>query len=51
MSQFLIVLRLGVAPRLSDSGTIFISRVFNVVVAAIYTIDVASVLRAILRFR
>ena len=46
---FLIVLGLGLAPLPSDSGTVFISRVFNVVIAAIYTIGVASVLRALFR--
>ena len=46
---FLIVLGFGLAPLPGDSGTFFISRVFNVVIAAIYTIGVASVLRALFR--
>jgi hypothetical protein len=48
LATFLIVLGLGLTP-LTDSGTIFISRVFNVVIAAAYTIGVASVLRALFR--
>jgi hypothetical protein len=46
---FLIVLGFGLAPLPGDSGTFFISRVLNVVIAAIYTIGVASVLRALFR--
>ena len=46
---FLIVLGFGLAPLPGESGTFFISRVFNVVIAAIYTIGVASVLRALFR--
>jgi hypothetical protein len=46
LATFLIVLGLGLTPLPTDSGTIFISRVFNVIVAAAYTIGVASVLRA-----
>ena len=46
---FLIVLGIGLAPLPSDSGTVFVSRVFNVVIAAAYTIGVASVLRWLLR--
>ena len=49
LTTFLIVLGLGLAPLPSDSGTVFISRVFNVVIAAVYTIGVASVLRALFR--
>jgi hypothetical protein len=48
LATFLIVLGLGLTP-LTDSGAIFISRVFNVVIAAAYTIGVASVLRALFR--
>lgn len=48
---FLIVLGLGLAPLPGDSGTIFISRVFNVLIAAVYTIGVASVLRSLFRAR
>jgi hypothetical protein len=49
LTTFLIVLGLGIAPLPTDSGTIFISRVFNVVIAAAYTIGVASVMRALFR--
>ncbi len=49
LATFLIVLGLGLTPLPTDSGTIFISRVFNVIVAAAYTIGVASVLRALFR--
>jgi hypothetical protein len=49
LTTFLIVLGLGLAPLPTDSGTIFISRVFNVVIAAAYTIGVASVMRALFR--
>jgi Protein of unknown function (DUF2955) len=48
LATFLIVLGLGLTP-LTDSGAIFISRVFNVIIAAAYTIGVASVLRALFR--
>ena len=44
LATFLIVLGLGLTP-LTDSGAILISRVFNIIAAA-YTIGVASVLRA-----
>jgi hypothetical protein len=40
---FLLVLGIGLAPLPSDSGTVFIERVVNVVVAAAYTIGLASV--------
>ena len=46
---FLIVLGLGLAPLPGDSGTFFITRVINVMIATIYTIGVASVLRALFR--
>jgi hypothetical protein len=42
---FLIVLGIGLAPLPSDSGTVFIERVLNVVTAAAYTIGIASVTR------
>jgi len=48
---FLIVFGLGLAPLPTDSGTIFVSRVFNVIVAAVYTIGIASVLRSLFRAR
>lgn len=46
---FLIVLGFGLAPLPGESGSFFIARVINVLIAAIYTIGVASVLRAIFR--
>jgi hypothetical protein len=46
---FLIVLGLGLSPLPQDSGSIFISRVINVVMAAIYAVGVASVLRGLFR--
>ena len=49
LTTFLIVLGLGLAPLPGDSGAVFITRVFNVIIAAIYTIGVASVLRALFR--
>jgi hypothetical protein len=49
LATFLIVLGLGLTPLPTDSGAIFVSRVFNVVIAAAYTIGVASVLRALFR--
>ena len=49
LTTFLIVLGLGLAPLPGDSGAVFIARVFNVIIAAIYTIGVASVLRALFR--
>ena len=42
---FLIVLGIGLAPLPGDSGTVFIERVLNVVIAAAYTIGIASVTR------
>lgn len=49
LATFLIVLGLGLTPLPTDSGAIFVSRVVNVVIAAAYTIGVASVLRALFR--
>ncbi|HET9535608.1 MAG TPA: DUF2955 domain-containing protein [Mesorhizobium sp.] len=46
---FLIVLGFGLAPLPGDSGSFFVTRVINVLIAAIYTIGVASVLRALFR--
>ena len=48
---FLIMLGLGLAPLPTDSGSIFISRVLNVIIAAVYTIGMASVLRSLFRAR
>jgi Protein of unknown function (DUF2955) len=44
-ATFLTVLGLGLSPLPQDSGTIFFSRVSTVIVASLYTIGVASVLR------
>ena len=46
---FLIVLGLGLTPLPSDSGSVFIARLLNVVITAAYTIGAASVLRWLLR--
>ena len=48
LATFLIVLGLGLTP-LTDSGELFIDKVFHVLLAAAYTIGVASVLRALFR--
>jgi hypothetical protein len=47
-ATFLTVLGLGLSPLPQDSGTIFFSRVMTVIVASLYTIGVASVLRWLL---
>ena len=47
-ATFLTVLGLGLSPLPQDSGTIFFSRVSTVIVASLYTIGVASVLRWLL---
>src|SRR5262245_19901823 len=47
-TTFLTVLGLGLSPLPQDSGTIFFSRVSTVIVASLYTIGVASVLRWLL---
>jgi Fusaric acid resistance protein-like len=46
---FLIVLGLGLSPLPQDSGSIFIGRVFDVMVAAVYAIGMASLLRSAFR--
>jgi hypothetical protein len=46
---FLIVLGLGLSPLPQDSADIFISRVFDVMVAAVYAIGMASLLRSAFR--
>jgi len=46
LMTFLIVLGLGLSPLPQDSGDIFISRVFDVMVAAVYAIAMASLLRS-----
>jgi hypothetical protein len=49
LTTFLIVLGLGLSPLPQDSSSIFISRVFDVMVAAIYAIGMASLLRSAFR--
>lgn len=49
LMTFLIVLGLGLSPLPQDSGDIFISRVFDVMVAAVYAIGMASLLRSAFR--
>src|SRR6185295_13372866 len=43
----LLVLGLGLSPLPQDSGTLFLSRMWTVAVASLYTVGVASVLRAL----
>ncbi|MGH6803386.1 MAG: DUF2955 domain-containing protein [Methyloceanibacter sp.] len=49
LMTFLIVLGLGLSPLPQDSGSIFITRVFDVMVAAVYAIGMASLLRSAFR--
>ena len=49
LTTFLIVLGLGLSPLPQDSSSIFISRVFDVMVAAVYAIGMASLLRSAFR--
>jgi uncharacterized membrane protein YccC len=49
LMTFLIVLGLGLSPLPQDSADIFISRVFDVMVAAVYAIGMASLLRSAFR--
>jgi CDP-diglyceride synthetase len=49
LMTFLILLGLGLSPLPQDSGTLFVARVFNVMVAAAYAIGMASLLRSALR--
>jgi hypothetical protein len=46
-ATFLVVLGLGLSPLPQDSGTLFLSRVATVIVASLYTIGVASVMRSL----
>lgn len=46
---FLILLGLGLSPSPQDSGSFFVTRAFNVMVAVIYAIGMASILRALFR--
>jgi hypothetical protein len=47
-TTFLVVLGLGLSPLPQDSGTLFLSRMTTVVVASLYAVGVASVLRWLL---
>jgi len=49
LMTFLIVLGLGLSPLPQDSGSLFIARVFDVMVAAVYAIGMARLLRATFR--
>jgi len=51
LMTFLIVLGLGLSPLPQDSGDIFISRVFYVMVGGVYAIGMASLLRSAFRAR
>ena len=46
LMTFLIVLGLGLSPLPEDSGSVFIARVFDVMVAAVYAIGTAGLLRS-----
>jgi hypothetical protein len=47
ITTFLTVLGLGLSPLPQDSGTIFVSRVVTVLIASLYTVGIASVLRGL----
>ena len=49
LMTFLILLGLGLSPLPQDSGTLFIARVFDVMVACAYAIGMASLLRSAFR--
>jgi hypothetical protein len=49
LMTFLILLGLGLSPLPEDSGTLFVARVFDVMVGAVYAIGVASLLRSAFR--
>jgi hypothetical protein len=46
-ATFLVVLGLGLSPLPQDSGTLFLARISTVILASLYTIGVAAVLRAV----
>jgi Protein of unknown function (DUF2955)/Fusaric acid resistance protein-like len=46
LMTFLILLGLGLSPLPQDSGTLFVARVFDVMVGAVYAIGMASLLRS-----
>jgi hypothetical protein len=49
LMTFLLVLGLGLSPLPTDSGSIFIARVFDIMVACAYAIGMASLLRSAFR--
>jgi hypothetical protein len=49
LMTFLLVLGLGLSPLPQDSGSIFITRVFDVMVASVYAIAMARLLRSAFR--
>lgn len=51
LMTFLLVLGLGLSPLPEDSGSIFIARVFDIMVACAYGIGMASLLRSAFRAR
>jgi hypothetical protein len=51
LMTFLILLGLGLSPLPEDSGTLFVARVFDVMVGAVYAIGMASLLRSAFRAR
>lgn len=51
LMTFLILLGLGLSPLPQDSGTLFIVRVFDVMLGAVYAIGIASLLRSMFRAR
>ena len=51
LMTFLLVLGLGISPLSEDSGSLFIARVFDVMVGAVYAIGTASLLRSAFRAR
>jgi Protein of unknown function (DUF2955) len=46
-ATFLVVLGLGLSPLPQDSGTLFLARISTVILASLYTIGIASVLRGL----
>jgi DUF2955 family protein len=46
-ATFLVVLGLGLSPLPQDSGTLFLTRISTVILASLYTIGIASVLRGL----
>ena len=46
LTTFLILLGLGLSPLPQDSGSLFVVRVFDVMVAVVYAIGMANLLRS-----